>query len=171
MSQILTEDRLDLHPTSFVAPGAVLVGEVSLAEESSVWFGCVLRADLAPIGVGRASNVQDGCLFHVARGFPVILGDRVSLGHGVVVHGATIEDDCLIGIRATVLNGARIGKGSLVAAGALVPENAVIPPGSLVMGMPGKVVRPVNEAQSELIARTARAYVGYAAAYKTKYGL
>ena len=119
----------EVSGATFLAPGAVLIGAVTLGAGTSVWFGCVLRADSAPITVGRDVNIQDGAILHSDPGFPTVLGDRVTLGHGAIVHGATVEDDVLIGIRATVLNGALVGAGSLVAAGALVRPGTVIPPG------------------------------------------
>jgi carbonic anhydrase/acetyltransferase-like protein (isoleucine patch superfamily) len=124
-----------------------------------VWYNAVLRGDLEPIRIGRQTNIQDLCLLHTDVGLPCILGDRVSLGHGAMVHGATVEDDCLIGIRAVVLNGARIGAGSIVAAGAVVAEGEEIPSGSVVMGMPGRVQRQVNASDRERIQHTASLYV------------
>lgn len=166
---ILATD-LTISPSAFVAPTAVLLGQVTLAEEASVWFGAVLRGDLSPITIGAQSNVQDGCVLHVTRHHPVVIGRRVTLGHGAIVHGATLEDEVLVGIRATVMNGAVVGAGSLIGAGALVPENAVIPPGSLVLGMPGRVVRPVTEAQAESIREHAANYVAYARTYRAQAG-
>jgi carbonic anhydrase/acetyltransferase-like protein (isoleucine patch superfamily) len=146
-----------------------VTGDVELGEDASVWFTAVLRADTAPIRVGRRTNIQDGCVLHVNEGEPCVLGDDVTLGHGAIVHAATVEDCCLIGIRATVLSGARIGKGSVIGAGALVTEGKEIPPGSLVMGVPGKVVRQLGEAELEKIKLSAVKYVNYAAEYKTRY--
>jgi carbonic anhydrase/acetyltransferase-like protein (isoleucine patch superfamily) len=149
----------------FVAPGAVVVGDVTLGSGTSVWYACVLRAEHGPIVVGDDVNIQDGCILHADPGFPTVLGDRVSLGHGAVVHGATVEDDVLIGMRATVLNGARIGAGSLVAAGAVVRPGAVIPPGSRVAGVPAEVRRPVTEAERAVILGTPAAYRRHAEAH------
>lgn len=129
----------------FIADSATVVGDVTLEEGSSVWFGAVIRGDTQPIVVGEGSNIQDLALMHADKGFPCELGKNVTVGHAAIVHGAIVEDDCLIGIRATLLNGVRIGKGSLVAAGALVTEGTVIPPGSVVMGSPAKVKRSVTE--------------------------
>lgn len=151
---------------AFIAPGAVIVGEVSLGSGVSVWYGCVLRADGGPITVGRDVNIQDGCLLHADPGFPTVLGDRVSLGHGAIVHGATIEDDVLIGMRATILNGAHVGTGSLVAAGSVVRPGTRIPPGSLVAGVPAVVRRPVTGAERETILATTPAYLTRAAAHR-----
>jgi carbonic anhydrase/acetyltransferase-like protein (isoleucine patch superfamily) len=153
----------EVSRAAFLAPGAVLIGAVTLGEGVSIWYGCVLRADTATITVGRDVNIQDGCILHADPDFPALLGDRVSLGHGAIVHGATVEDEVLIGMRATVLNGAHIGRGSVVAAGALVRPGVRIPPGSLVAGVPGVVRREVNDEERELIARTTRNYLRHAA--------
>lgn len=129
---------------AWVAPGAVLVGRVSLGSRSSVWYGAVLRGDGNSITVGAGSNVQDGTVVHADPGFPAVIGDGVVVGHGAVVHGCTVEDGSLIGMGSRVLNGARIGAGSLVAAGAVVLEGTQVPPGSLVAGVPAKVRRPLT---------------------------
>ena len=141
---------------AFVADNATLAGDVTLAEESSVWYGAVLRADTGRITVGAGSNVQDNAVLHTGPGLDVVVGRNVSIGHSAVVHVCTVGDDCLIGMHATILNGAVIGAGSLVAAGALVTENAVIPAGSLVVGVPGKVVRTVSRNRKLLLRQTGR---------------
>ena len=143
----------------FVAPGATLVGRVTLGEGASVWYGAVLRADGDTIGVGAGSNVQDGCVLHADPGFPVAVGSGVSIGHGAVVHGCTVGDEVLVGMGARVLNGARIGAGSLIAAGAVVLEGTVVPPGSLVAGVPGKVRRELGAEELAGVVANARAYV------------
>ena len=155
----------DVDQAAFIAPGAVLIGAVTLGAGTSVWFGCVLRADGGSITVGRDVNIQDGSILHADPEFPATLGDRVSLGHGAVVHGATVEDDVLIGMRATVLNGARIGEGSLVAAGAVVRPGMVVPPGSLVAGVPAVVRRLVNAEETAMIEGTHLAYLRHAQAH------
>jgi gamma-carbonic anhydrase len=129
----------------FVAPGAALIGDVRLAEGASVWFGCVLRADLSWIGIGARSNIQDGTVIHLGDNDPVIIGEDVVVGHRAVLHGCKVGDGCLIGIQATVLDGAQIGAGSIIGAGAVVPAGTVVPPRSLVLGMPGKVVKELSE--------------------------
>ncbi len=144
--------------SAFVAPNATLVGSVVLAEGASVWYGAVLRADNEPITIGRDSNVQDGCAFHVDAGKPVTLGEGVSVGHNAVVHGATIEDHCLIGMGAVVMNGAVIGSESLVAAGALVTEGMEVPPRSLVAGVPAKVRRELSDDEVARLHRNAVIY-------------
>ncbi len=148
--------------SAWLAPTAVLIGDVALGERASVWYGAVLRTEGEPIRVGPGSNVQDGCVIHVDTGFPATLGSGVSVGHGAVLHGCTVEDDVLVGMGATVLNGARIGTGSMIAAGALVLEGAQIPPGSLVAGVPGKVRRELSEDEKEHVRRNAAVYVDLA---------
>jgi carbonic anhydrase/acetyltransferase-like protein (isoleucine patch superfamily) len=155
-----------VHPSAFIAPGAVVLGQVTVGAEASLWFGVVARGDTEAIIIGPQSNVQDGCVLHADPNQPCLLGARVSLGHGAIVHGAVVEDDVIIGIRATVLNGARIGSGSIVAAGAVVTPGTVVPPGSMVMGVPGRVTRPTTDADLEHIRRTAEHYVGFARTYR-----
>jgi len=147
-----------LHPDSWVAPNASLIGGVILAERSSVWYGATLRSEAETIELGAGSNLQDGVTVHVDPGFPVVVGAGVSVGHNAVLHGCIIEDDSLIGMGAIVLNGARIGRGSLVAAGAVVPQGAVIPPRSLVAGVPGKVRRELTDAELEGNRQNAQVY-------------
>lgn len=129
----------------YVAPSAVLVGDVSVAEGGSVWHGAVLRGDFDAVSVGRDSNVQDHAVLHVDRGMPCRIGDRVTVGHAAVVHGSVVEDACLIGMNATINSGCRIGRGTLVAAGAVLRENAEVPPGSVVAGVPAKILRNVDD--------------------------
>jgi molybdenum cofactor synthesis domain-containing protein len=156
----------DFHPTAYVAPNAVVVGSVRLAARSSIWFGAVLRADMERIEIGEESNVQDNSVFHVDLGYPALLGRRVVVGHRAVVHGAVVEDGSLIGMGAVLLNGAHIGSGSLVAAGAVVGEGRQIPPGSLVVGVPGRVVGAVSQEQAERIRWGAEHYVALAERYR-----
>lgn len=143
----------------YIHESAVIIGNVTLGRDASVWPTAVLRGDSDTIVIGDETNVQDGTVIHVDPGVPVRVGHRVTIGHRAVIHGCTIEDDCLIGIGAIVLNGAVIGAGSVVGAGAVVREGTVVPPGSLVLGVPAKVVRPVDDAQRERIHHGARAYV------------
>lgn len=133
-----------LSPKTLMAENATAIGDVAAEENVSLWYGAVLRADQAPIVVGQGSNVQDNAVVHVSPGFPVTIGKNVTVGHGAIVHGATVEDECIIGMGAILLNGCVIGKGSLVAAGALVTQGKIIPPGSLVMGSPAKVARELT---------------------------
>jgi carbonic anhydrase/acetyltransferase-like protein (isoleucine patch superfamily) len=144
----------------------VVIGEVTLHAGASVWYGAVLRADCGPIVVGADSNIQDNCTLHVDPGLPISIGERVSVGHNAVVHGATVEDDCLIGMGATVLNGAVIGAGSLVAAQALVPQGMQVPPGSLVAGVPAKVKRQLTDEEREGISLNGTMYAELAKAHR-----
>lgn len=159
---------LRLDPTAWIAPGAVVVGEVTLGPRSSVWFNSVLRGDTAPVAIGADTNVQDNSTVHVDEGMPAIVGDRVTVGHRCIVHGCVVEDDCLVGMGAVVLSGARIGTGSLVGAAALVREGQVIPPGSLAVGAPARVLGPVNDSHRAAIAEGARHYAALARAYVAK---
>lgn len=158
----------DVHERAWLAPTATLVGGVRLAEDASVWFGAVLRADSDDITVGRRSNLQDGVVVHVDEGFPARVGDGVTVGHRAVLHGCTVEDDCLVGMSATLLNGVVVGRGSLVAAGAVLLEGTVVPPGSLVAGVPGKVRRELTAAERDAMAAGTAGYVARAAAYATE---
>ena len=155
-----------IDPTAWVAPNATLIGQVTLAENSSVFYGAVLRADVASITLGAGSNLQDNVTVHCDSGVPTSVGAGVSVGHAAVLHGCTIEDDCLIGMNATVLNGAVIGAGSLVAAGAVVLEGTVVPPGSLVAGVPAKVRRELADGERERLTQNARNYLRYAVAHR-----
>lgn len=155
-----------LHPEAWIAPGAVIVGRVTLGRSASVWYGAVLRADDDEIVVGAECNVQDQCCLHVDPGEPVVLAERVSLGHGAVVHGAYVGAGALIGIGATVLGRAKVGAGALVAAGTVVRPGQVIPEGVLVAGVPGRVVRDLTEADRATFADTASRYVRRAARHR-----
>lgn len=147
-----------IDPGAWVAPGAVVVGDVSIGAGASIWYGCVLRADLDSITVGGGSNLQDGVLVHTDPGSPVRVGSDVSVGHGAILHGCTVGDAALIGMGAIVLNGASVGAGAMVAAGALVPEGMVVPPGTLVMGSPARVRRELSAEESSRIAENAATY-------------
>ncbi|WP_328418224.1 gamma carbonic anhydrase family protein [Streptomyces violaceus] len=155
-----------VDPEAFVAPTASVIGGVTLSAGASVWYGAVLRGDVEAISVGASSNVQDNCTLHADPGFPVTVGERVSIGHNAVVHGATVEDDCLIGMGATVLNGAVIGARSLVAAQALVPQGMVVPPGSLVAGVPAKVRRELTEEERQGVTLNGTMYAELAKAHR-----
>lgn len=147
-----------LHPKSWVAPNATLIGHVVLAAGASAWYGSVLRAEAEPIEIGAGTNIQDGVTVHVDPGFPVRVGTGVTVGHNAVLHGCTVEDDSLVGMGAVVLNGAIIGAGSLIAAGAVVPQGAVIPPRSMVAGVPGKVRRELSDDEAANIRTNALLY-------------
>jgi len=151
-----------VHPSAFVDESAQIIGDVEIGEESSVWMYAVLRGDVHRIRVGRQSNIQDGTIVHVMNGtHPTTIGDRVTIGHAAVVHGCTIDDQCLIGMGAILLNGAHVGTGSVVAAGSLLVENMKVPPRSLVMGSPAKVKRLLLDAEVADILTYAERYVGY----------
>lgn len=160
--------RLQFDPTVFIAPGAVVVGEVALGARASIWFNTVVRGDTAAIEIGADSNVQDNSTVHVDADCPAIIGERVTVGHRAIVHGCVIEPDSLIGMGAVVLSGARIGAGSLIGAAALVKEHQVIPPGSLVLGAPARVMGPVSDAHREAIRAGSQHYVELSRAYLRK---
>jgi carbonic anhydrase/acetyltransferase-like protein (isoleucine patch superfamily) len=152
--------------TAFVASNATLIGRVSIAADASVFYGSVLRGDTDSITIGAGSNVQDNVSMHTDVGIQLVVGSGVSIGHGAVVHGCVIEDDCLIGMSATVLNRAVIGTGSLVAAGAVVLEGTIIPPGSLVAGVPAKVRRELSDEERAGVKLNATHYIELAAAHR-----
>jgi carbonic anhydrase/acetyltransferase-like protein (isoleucine patch superfamily) len=156
---------LNVHPTAFIASTSAVMGDVTLEAESSVWYGAVVRGDMAPIVIGAQTCLQDGTIVHVDEGFPCRIGPRVGVGHRVILHGCTVEEECLIGMGSILLNGVHIGKGSVVAAGAVLREGQVVPPGSLVMGVPGKVVRQVDHILAERIKETWSHYVDQAKAH------
>jgi len=152
----------DVHPTAFIDQSAQVIGRVSLGEASSVWMNVVVRGDVHTIAVGARSNIQDGTVVHVMRDtHPTSIGEDVTIGHGALVHGCTIEHRCLIGMGAILLNGAVIGSDSIVAAGTLVTEGQVVPPRSLVMGSPAKVRRALTDAEVASVLDYATRYVGY----------
>lgn len=157
-----------IHPTAFIDASAQVIGNVEIGEESSVWMNTVLRGDVHWIRIGRRSNVQDGTIVHVMNGtHPTTIGDEVTIGHGAIVHGCTIENQCLIGMGAILLNGSHVGTGSIVAAGSLVVEEMKIPPRSLVMGSPARVRRLLTQAEIAKIQTFADRYVGYRLDYMT----
>ena len=149
-----------------ICPGAQVLGDVELGENVSVWHGAVIRGDTDSITIGDNSNVQDNCVVHCTRGFPVVIGDNVSIGHGAVVHGCRLDDNVLIGMNATVLNGAHISKNSIVGAGAVVSEGKEFPEGSLILGVPAKVVKQLSPEQVQLIQNNADNYVKLSKQYK-----
>jgi carbonic anhydrase/acetyltransferase-like protein (isoleucine patch superfamily) len=159
-----------IDATAYIADSAQLIGDVVLGSGVSVWFNAVLRGDTERISVGAGSNVQDGAILHADPGFPCTVGTGVVTGHGAILHGCQIGDDCLIGMGAVVLNGAKIGPGSIVAAGAVVPEGKEFPPRSLIMGVPAKVVREATTQDLEQIAAGARHYQERARLYQAELG-
>ena len=156
----------NFHATAFVAPGAVVIGDVTLEESSSVWFQAVLRGDINRIVVGPRSNVQDGAVVHLADDYPTLIGELVTVGHKAILHACTVGDEVLVGMNAVVLDGAEIGARSIIGAGALVTGGKKIPPGSLVLGSPAKVVRALDQAEQAEIRHWADKYVELARAYR-----
>ncbi len=156
-----------IHASAWVADNAQVLGNVSLAEDSSVWFGVVIRGDNETITVGRGSNIQDNSVLHTDRGLPLLVGENVTVGHQVMLHGCTVGDNSLIGIGAVVLNGAKIGKNCLVGAGSLVTEGKEFPDGSMILGSPAKAVRQLTPEQIEGLKMSAKHYVDNARRYKT----
>ena len=151
-----------VHPTAYIDDSAQVIGDVEIGAESSVWMAAVIRGDVNRIRIGRRSNVQDGTVIHVMRDtHATTIGDEVTIGHAAVIHGCTIEDRCLIGMGAILLNGARVGRESIVAAGALMVEGMEIPPRSLVMGSPARLKRPLTDAEVAEIQAYADRYVQY----------
>ena len=161
-----TGQRPRIHPTAFIAPGASVMGDVTLGPDSSVWYGAVLRGDMAPIVIGAETNLQDGTIVHVDDEVPCLIGERVGVGHRTILHGCVVEPNCLIGMGSTLLNGVVIGAGSVVAAGAVIPEDMRVPPGSLVMGVPGRIIRPVDDSLRRRIEGTWSHYVQQARAHR-----
>lgn len=153
----------------FIADTARVIGNITLGDEVSIWFGAVLRGDGDKISIGNRSNIQDNATIHVDPGFPVEIGEECIIGHGAVVHGAKISDNVLVGIHATVLNGAQIGSYSIIAAGALVTEGMIIPSNSLVVGVPGKVIRTIGAEQMEKIKKNSESYVKLSKIYLKRF--
>ena len=151
-----------IDPTACIAPGAIVLGAVHLGAESSVWYNAVLRGDTDSISIGDRTNIQDLSMVHADPGVPCTVGSRVTVGHRVILHGCTIEDDCLIGMGAIVLNRVRVGRGSVIGAGAVLLEGMEVPAGSLVVGLPAKIVRPVDAATPEHLEHSWRHYVDQA---------
>jgi len=150
----------------YVAEGAQIVGDVEIGDHSSVWYNCVIRGDVHYVRIGQPTNIQDGSIGHVMRGTsPLILKDYVTVGHGVTMHGCTIESHCLIGMRAILLNDVVVGEYSIIGAGALITERTVIPPRSLVLGLPARVERPLTEEEVASIDEYARRYYEYKETY------
>ena len=156
-----------VHPSAWVADNAQVMGQVTLAEDCSVWFGVVIRGDTSTITVGKGSNIQDNSVLHADHGMPLVIGENVTVGHQVMLHGCTVGNGSLIGIGAVVLNGARIGQHCLVGAGALVTEGKEFPDGSMIIGSPAKAVRQLSPEQIEGLKMSAQHYVNNAARYKT----
>jgi carbonic anhydrase/acetyltransferase-like protein (isoleucine patch superfamily) len=158
----------DISRAAFVAPNATVVGDVTLGLDSSVWYGCVLRGDINAIVIGEGSNVQDGTIVHLADDYGVRVGSHTTIGHAAIIHACDIGNECLIGMGATVLDGARIGDRCIVGANALVPQRFVAPPGSMILGAPAKIVRPLAEEELRGLRRWAEKYIPVAQAHATR---
>lgn len=155
-----------IHETVFMVESATIIGDTVIGEYSSIWFNSVVRGDVNYIRIGKRTNVQDNCVLHVTHDTcPLNIGDGVTIGHNVTLHGCTVEDSCLIGMGAIILDNAVIGEGTLIAAGSLVTEGMVVEPGSLVMGLPARVVRKLNPEERAGILESAENYMGYALSY------
>ncbi len=152
--------------SAYLAPGSTVIGDVRLGERVSLWFQSVVRADINYIEIGAETNIQDGCLLHVTQVHPLIVGDRVTVGHGVILHGCNIGDDCLIAMGSIILDGAVVESGCLVGAGALIPLGMVVPQGSLVLGSPGKVIREVRPEDKERISKGWQNYIDYSVRFQ-----
>jgi carbonic anhydrase/acetyltransferase-like protein (isoleucine patch superfamily) len=148
----------NVHESAYIAPGAHIIGDVTIGEGSTVWFNSVLRGDEGPITIGRKTNVQDNCTLHLYEGFPLVLEDEVSIGHNVILHGCTVKKGALVGMGATVLDGAEIGEQAFIGANTLIPSGKKIPPRVMVMGSPGKIVRELTDKDLELIQLTIDTY-------------
>ena len=158
-----------IHPSAFLCEGVKIIGDVEIGEDSSVWYNCVIRGDVHYIKIGKRCNIQDMCMIHVTNGkYPVNIGDNVSLAHSVTVHGATLKDNCLIGMGAIVLDNSIIGEYAFVAAGAVVKENFVVPDRVLVAGVPAKIIRVLSEQEIQRVASTPNNYVNYVKEYRSQ---
>ena len=155
-----------IHPSVYIAKTATIVGDVSIGAESSIWFGAIIRADVARVTIGQRSNVQDGAIIHGAHNQEVVIGNNVTMGHGAIVHAAKVGNNVMVATRATVLDGAQIGENSIIGAGAIVTPGTIVPPNSLVLGVPGKVVRQIDRDHVDRIRLTALRYVEFARAYR-----
>ena len=167
------QERLDrylgqaprIDPSAYIAPGATILGDVQIGPRSSIWPGAVLRGDINYIRIGHSSNVQDGSIIHLADDYPTIIGDYVTIGHAAVVHACTLEDEVLVGMHATILDGAVIGKGSIIGAHTLVKSGMIVPPGSLVLGVPGKIQRQLTLEEQASNRALAEKYIGVSSAH------
>lgn len=157
---------MEIHESVYIAEGAMVLGDVEAGEDSSIWFHATVRADRAKITIGEGSNIQDNAVVHVDEGFPVTIGNQVTIGHSAIIHGCTIGNNTLVGMGAIVLNGAKIGENCVIGAGALVTQNMLVPDGSLVIGCPGKVMRRITLQEIEANRRNAAEYVEESRYYK-----
>ena len=167
MAHIL-KDEIDIHPSAYIAPSVRVYGKVKIGPYASIWDGVVIRGDMAPIEIGEGTSIQENAVVHVDTDVPTKIGNYVTVGHGAVIHGATVGDHCIIAIRSVVLNNAVVGDYSIVGAGAIVMEGHVIPPNSVVFGVPGKVVKTITEQMKKDIELNAKVYVELGKAYKKR---
>lgn len=157
-----------IDPSAYIETSAQIIGDVEIGNDSSVWFNTVVRGDVNYIKIGEKTNIQDSCVLHVTKGtHPLIIGNEVTVGHSVTLHGCVVKDRCLIGMGAIILDGAEIGEDSMVAAGCLVKEGMKIPPRTLVVGVPARTARPLSDGEVEKIRQSAINYINYAESYKT----
>lgn len=161
-------NKIKIDPSAFIVKNASVVGAVTIGRDSSVWFGAVLRGDMAEIEIGNETSVQDNAVIHVDFDRPSIIGSGVTIGHGAIIHGAVVKDNVLIGMGSILLNGVVVGENSVIGAGTVVTEGFNVPPNSLVLGVPGKVIRQLKQEEIERIKDAARVYVEYAREYKSK---
>jgi len=176
LTSMTPEERLNtflgkdptIDPTAFIAPGATVIGDVRMGARASIWPGAVARGDINFIEIGEGSNIQDGSIVHLADDYPVVIGKHVTIGHAAIIHAYVIEDECLIGMGATILDGAVIGHHSIIGANALVTQNTIIPPGSMALGAPAKVVKTLTEEQQAGIIKWAEKYVFVSEAHRKK---
>ena len=167
--KIYLDQTPEIDPSAYIASGAVVIGAVRIGRNASIWHNAVLRGDIQSIEIGEGSNVQDGTVVHLADDYGVKIGTYVTIGHVAMIHACTIEDECLIGMQAVVLDGAVIGKQSIIGAGALVTKGTQIPPGSLVLGAPAKVVRPLSDAERASIKELAEKYIEVSRGHKERF--
>lgn len=160
------EHSPEIDDSAFIAPNATVIGQVKVANGASIWFNTIVRGDINSIEVGKDSNIQDNCVMHVTHEHAVKVAERVTVGHGVILHGCTVESDCLIGMGSVLLDGVVVNEGCMIAAGAVVAPNTVVPANSLVMGIPGKVVRNLGPAEQSKMQTNWQSYVQYAREYK-----
>jgi carbonic anhydrase/acetyltransferase-like protein (isoleucine patch superfamily) len=161
-------DEIDIHPTAYVAPSARIYGKVKIGARSSIWDGVIIRGDMAPIEIGEETSIQENSVVHVDTDISTRIGNHVTVGHGAVIHGATVGNNCVIAIRSVLLNNSVVGDNCMVGAGAIVMENTVIPPNSVVFGVPGKVAKTVTDAMKKGIRENADVYVELGQAYRKK---
>ncbi len=167
LKEFLRKDP-QIDPSAYIAPEAVIIGDVRIGPHVSIWPQCVLRGDINYIEVGECSNVQDGSVIHLADDKAVVIGRYVTIGHLAMLHACTINDECLIGMHATVLDGAVVGHNSIIGAHTLVKQGMEVPPGSLVLGVPGRVVRPLSDEEQKKLPKWAENYLEIAAAFQAK---